>query len=120
MKFFNEVAKFYDLINFYFVIVLFRLIKDVKIKNNSTILDASCGTGSFLKVLSNNKTLKLYGIDVSRKMLEIEKKKLKDRAKLILTPVEKLTTKINSTIYFNNISTPLLIPGEDNKKIIGV
>jgi ubiquinone/menaquinone biosynthesis C-methylase UbiE len=90
LKFFNKVAKFYDLINLWFGIVLFRLIKEVKIKNNSTILDAGCGTGSFLKILSKNKTLKLYGIDVSRKMLEIAKKKLKNRAKLSLTPVEKI------------------------------
>jgi ubiquinone/menaquinone biosynthesis C-methylase UbiE len=89
-KFFNKVAKFYDLINFWFGIALFRLIREIKIKNNSTILDAGCGTGTFLKILSKNKTLKLYGIDVSRKMLEVAKKKLKNRARLSLIPVEKI------------------------------
>jgi ubiquinone/menaquinone biosynthesis C-methylase UbiE len=90
LKVFNKVAKSYDLTNFWFKIILLRLIKEVKIKNNSTILDAGCGTGSLLKILSKNKTLKLYGIDVSPKMLEIAKKKLKDRAKLSLIPVEKI------------------------------
>ena len=104
LKFFNKVAKFYDLINFWFGIVLFRLIKEVQIKNNSTILDAGCGTGSFLKILSKNKTLKLYGIDVSRKMLEIEKKKLKNREKLSLTPVEKIGYKNKFDYLFSIIA----------------
>jgi ubiquinone/menaquinone biosynthesis C-methylase UbiE len=104
LKFFNKVARFYDLVSFLFGIVLFRLIKEVKIKNNSTILDAGCGTGSFLKILSKNKTLKLYGIDVSRIMLEIAKKKLKDRAKLSLTPVEKIDYKNKFDYIFSIIA----------------
>jgi ubiquinone/menaquinone biosynthesis C-methylase UbiE len=74
LKVFNKVAKFYDLNNFWFKVILFRLIKEVKIKNNSTILDAGCGTGTFFNILSKNKTLKLYGIDVYPKMLEIARK----------------------------------------------
>jgi ubiquinone/menaquinone biosynthesis C-methylase UbiE len=90
LKVFNRVAKFYDLTNFWFKVILVKLIKEVKIKNNSTILEECCGTESFLNILSKNKTLKLYGIDVSRKMLGIAKKKLKNRVKLSLTPVEKI------------------------------
>lgn len=104
LKFFNKVAKFYDLVNFWFESVILRLLKEVKIKNNSTILDAGCGTGSFLNILSKNKTLKLYGIDVSRKMLEIAKKKLKDRAKLSLTPVEKIDCKNKFDYIFSIIA----------------
>jgi ubiquinone/menaquinone biosynthesis C-methylase UbiE len=104
LKFFNKVAKFYDLINFWFESVILRLLKEVKIKNNSTILDAGCGTGSFLNILSKNKTLKLYGIDVSRKMLEIAKKKLKNRAKLSLTPVEKIDYKNKFDYIFSIIA----------------
>jgi ubiquinone/menaquinone biosynthesis C-methylase UbiE len=104
LKFFNKVAMFYDLVSFLFEIFLFRLIKEVKIKNNSTILDAGCGTGSFLNILSKNKTLKLYGIDVSRKMLEIAKKKLKNRAKLSLTPVEKIDYRNKFDYIFSIIA----------------
>jgi ubiquinone/menaquinone biosynthesis C-methylase UbiE len=104
LKVFNKVAKSYDLTNFWFKIILLRLIKEVKIKNNSTILDAGCGTGSLLKILSKNKTLKLYGIDVSRKMLEIAKKKLKDRAKLSLTPVEKIRYRNKFDYVFSIIA----------------
>jgi ubiquinone/menaquinone biosynthesis C-methylase UbiE len=67
-------------------------------------LDAGCGTGSFLKILSKNKTLKLYGIDVSPKMLEIARKKLKDRAKLSLTPVEKIGYKNKFDYIFSIIA----------------
>jgi ubiquinone/menaquinone biosynthesis C-methylase UbiE len=104
LKVFNKVAKFYDLTNFWFEAILLRLIKEVKIKNNSTILDAGCGTGTFLNILSKNKTLKLYGIDVSPKMLEIAKKKLKDRAKLSLTPVEKIRYRNKFDYVFSIIS----------------
>jgi ubiquinone/menaquinone biosynthesis C-methylase UbiE len=104
LKVFNKVAKFYDLASFWFKVILVRLIKEVKIKNNSTILDAGCGTGTFLNILSKNKTLKLYGIDVSPKMLEIARKKLKDRAKLSLNPVEKIGYKNKFDYIFSIIA----------------
>jgi ubiquinone/menaquinone biosynthesis C-methylase UbiE len=92
------------LINFWFEIIILRLLKEVKIKNNSTILDADCGTGTFLNILSKNKTLKLYGIDVSPKMLEIARKKLKDIAKLSLTTVEKIGYKNKFDYIFSIIA----------------
>jgi ubiquinone/menaquinone biosynthesis C-methylase UbiE len=51
-KFFNKV---YDLVNFWFESVILRLLKEVKTKNNPTILDAGCGTGTFLNILSKTK-----------------------------------------------------------------
>ena len=104
MNFFNKIAKFYDLINFWFKNVLFRLLKEVKIKNNSTILDAGCGTGTFLKILSEKETLRLYGIDASSRMLEMAKKKLKNKASLILIPVEKINYKNKFDYIFSIIA----------------
>jgi len=66
------------------------LLKEINLKNSSKILDAGCGTGNFLEILSVNKTLELYGIDISPRMLEIAKKKLKNKAKLNLIDVEKI------------------------------
>lgn len=103
-NFFNKIAVLYDLIYFWFRIILAKLLKEVKIRNYSTILDAGCGTGTFLKILSKNKTLKLYGIDVSRKMLEMASKKLKSGARLVSIPVEKLNYKNRFDYIFSTIA----------------
>lgn len=79
--FFNFWAKYYDKEKI-FSKLLFNIVKktvnSVKIKNGSKILDIGCGTGNLLFLLEKqNKELKLYGIDVSEKMLKIAKKKVK-------------------------------------------
>jgi len=108
--FFNKIAKYYDnILGVWFNGLLRRLIKEVKIKDNSIILDAGCGTGSFLKIISKNKTLRLHGIDISPNMLEIAKSKLKNKAELNLIPVEKINYKnkfdyIFSTEAFHHYS----------------
>ena len=66
VKFFNLIAGYYD---FFFGNWIRKTQKKainvVKIKDNSKILDAGCGTGNFLKILENSKkNLSLYGIDI--------------------------------------------------------
>jgi len=91
VNFFNKIAKYYDkILGFWLNRVFKRLLKEINIENNSVILDAGCGTGNLLNILSKNKTFKLYGVDISPKMLEIAKMKLKNRAKLSLISVEKI------------------------------
>ena len=94
-RFFDKISKYYD----------FRLFKKwqesvkkvalemIDIKNNSKILDAGCGTGSLLSMLKKLKpSTKLYGIDISPKMLKIAKKKVKS-ANLKLSSVEEINKK---------------------------
>src|SRR3989344_2497200 len=113
IEFFNRIAKYYDILRIWLNKILKKLIKETKIKDNSAILDAGCGTGNFLKILSNNKTLKLYGIDISPKMLEIAKRKLRKKADLRLLQVENLKDK-NKFYYI--FSTEAFHHYEDQEK----
>src|SRR3989338_11199608 len=116
VKFFNLIAGYYD---FFFGNWIRKTKKKainvVKIKDNSKILDAGCGTGNFLKILENSKkNLSLYGIDISREMLRIAKGKL-NKPKLEIKSVEKMGFKDNSFDYvfsvdaFHHYSKPDLV-----------
>ena len=78
---FNEISPYYDFINniislfTHYFIKIFAL-KNLKIKDNSKILDLACGTGDIVKIVSKYypKT-DIIGLDISDKMLEIAKKK---------------------------------------------
>ena len=101
-EFFNKIAGYYD--KSIFKNLLFNPVKKavefVKVKKNSKILDAGCGTGNLLKILEDkNASLKLYGVDISKEMLKIARKKLKN-AKIKLEAAEKLSFKKN---YFDYI-----------------
>jgi ubiquinone/menaquinone biosynthesis C-methylase UbiE len=92
IRFFNRLSKHYDrsIFKFSLNLIFKRMLNEVRIKNNSEILDVGCGTGNFLELISENKTLKLHGIDISKEMLKIARKKLNRRASLKLAYVEKL------------------------------
>ncbi|MEK6935603.1 MAG: class I SAM-dependent methyltransferase [Nanoarchaeota archaeon] len=95
-KFFDMVARYYDsgILKAWLNGILERAWRQIKVNNNSKILDAGCGTGNFLKILEDeNKSLELYGIDISSQMLKIAKNKLKNKAKLSLVAVEKIKYK---------------------------
>ncbi len=116
IKFFNKIAKYYDkwVLGIWLNRILRKATTEVKIKDNSAVLDAGCGTGNFLKILENkDKTLKLYGIDISPKMLKIAGKKLKNKVELNLVAVEK----INYNCKFDYIfSTEAFHHYENQKK----
>ena len=103
-RFFDKFAKNYDrgIFKKYNEKRNKKIISNVNVQNNSKILDAGCGTGEVLRILSEihkNKILKLYGIDVSKNMLQVAKNKLKDKAKLKLISVEKANFKNKSFDY---------------------
>ena len=55
-------------------------VSDFFLPNNSLVYDIGCSTGSFIKNLADrhkNKSLKIYGIDEIKQMVEISKKKIK-------------------------------------------
>ena len=51
------------------------LLKDVAIKKGDKVLDLACGTGVITNLLYNKTQTDLYAIDISKKMIEIAKKK---------------------------------------------
>lgn len=101
-KFFNRVAPYYDkgIFNKWMTAKLIEMLQEVKLVKNSAILDAGCGTGNLLKLLSNqNKNFNLYGIDISREMLKIAGKKLEKGIILRLESIENAKFKNNFFDY---------------------
>ena len=75
---FDDVSSLYD-INEYFVITAKEMIKDLKVKNNSKVLDLSCGTGNVcLPLALKFPSSKIDAIDLSSSMLDIAMNKAKD------------------------------------------
>jgi len=103
-KFFKKIANYYDggLIGK----ILFKrtnnILKLSKVKKHSKILDVGCGTGNLLSLLSRDKTLTLYGIDLSKEMLRIAKNKLLKNAHLSLGSVNYLLKNYGQD-YFDYI-----------------
>lgn len=94
-RFFNGIARIYEsfLIRRWSINVQKKTIAYLNIKKNSKILDAGCGTGNLLKILSKRNDLKLFGIDISEEMLKIAKEKLNEKAKLKLESVQEINFK---------------------------
>ncbi|MBS3078730.1 class I SAM-dependent methyltransferase [Candidatus Pacearchaeota archaeon] len=121
-KFFNKIARYYD--NKIFLKYLTnsqnKMLDFIKIKENSKILDAGCGTGNLLHLLEKqNKKYNLSGIDISEEMLKIAKKKLIN-VKLKLQSTENIYFKesfdyVFSTEAFHHYSDYNLIMENFNK-----
>ena len=79
-----------------------KVLKLAKVKSNSIVLDVGCGTGTFLYLLSKDKSLKLHGLDLSKEMLEIATNKLKDKAILKLGSANNIS-KYYKKNYFDYI-----------------
>ncbi len=91
--FFNHWASWYDYsgISLWLRYVQRKVVNSLKIKTRNYLLDASCGTGELLKHLRKKVPLaKLYGIDISPKMLKVTRKKLGKQAVLKEGNVEQL------------------------------
>src|SRR3989344_3623929 len=112
---FNRIAKYYDnnILHSWFDKVQKKAIEiSIINKKNARVLDVGCGTGNLLLLLSKNKNLKLFGIDISPNMLLIAREKLrknKIKAELNLLAVEDLKEKnkydyIFSTEAFHHFS----------------
>ena len=117
---FNLAAKYYDnwLVKVLSKYEYKKIFKYIKIKDNLKILDAGCGTGNLLVNLNKKaKNLKLYGIDISEEMLKVAERKLENKVKLQLMPVEKIKFKENSFDYV--FSTETFHHFSDSKKSIG-
>ena len=80
-KLFDEISPYYDFLNniiSFFTHYLFKIIaiKDLKIKNNSKILDLACGSGDITKIISKiSPNTNVIGLDFSSEMLKIARKK---------------------------------------------
>lgn len=73
-----------------------EIIQRILNANPKKILDIGCGTGNVLIRLESNKDFKLYGLDISEKMIKIAKKNLKDRAELKVGDSEYIPWEDNS------------------------
>ena len=76
---FDEIASYYDYMNnkislgSHYIIKILAL-KQLVLRENMMILDACCGTGDFVRILSKS-GLRVIGLDFSKEMIKIAKSK---------------------------------------------
>lgn len=91
-KYFNTTAKDYD--NSHdgqFVKCMYdEIFNRVKSINPKTILDLGCGNGNILKMLENNTSASLYGLDLCENMIEEARKRLSNKITLTVGDSENL------------------------------
>lgn len=91
--FFNRAAMSYDASKKYQKVKLTfdSFLRAIQERDVCSVLDVGCGTGEFLRILSENlPEARLWGVDISEKMLEVAKEKLGDSAELILGDSEHI------------------------------
>ena len=102
IKFFDSWAGSYDKFVFGFWLRSMHsdVLKFIAKKQKLKILDVSCGTGEMLLLMLRrlNKP-DIYGVDISRNMLDIAKRKLKGRLKLKYADAALLPFKNNTFDY---------------------
>ena len=88
-------SKIYDLSRWSFLFGRKSIVKQLPLDRDAkaTILEVGCGTGQNLSQIAKRfRNAKLYGIDVSKDMIDISRKKVKsfgDRVELIQAPYQK-------------------------------
>ena len=92
------------------------MLKDIKIKKNSKILDAGCGTGLVAKVLSDMNFKNIVGLDYSMDMIKIAKDK-KIYTRLIQESLNK-NTSLRSNQFDIVLCTGVLTSGLVGAKAI--
>jgi ubiquinone/menaquinone biosynthesis C-methylase UbiE len=77
---YNQIAHEYDQsFDGKFTLPYNQLICDhVTLKNNESVLDAACGNGRLLRMLSQKARIDAYGIDISEEMIAAAKNSYKD------------------------------------------
>jgi demethylmenaquinone methyltransferase/2-methoxy-6-polyprenyl-1,4-benzoquinol methylase len=83
-KMFNNISKEYDILN---RVISFgidiswrkKIVKILKSKNPSTILDVATGTGDLAIAMVKTNAEKIIGLDISKGMLDVGIEKIKDR-----------------------------------------
>ena len=83
-KMFNNISKEYDILNrviSFGIDVSWRkkIVKILKYKNPSTILDVATGTGDLAIAMVKTNAQKIIGLDISKGMLDVGIEKIKDR-----------------------------------------
>jgi len=119
-KMFDNIAKTYDSLNNLLSLKIHLLwrknaIKKIK-KNPKTILDIGTGTGDFAIVAAKYTNAKIIGIDLSKKMIDVGKKKvlekkLNTRITFKIADAEKLPFKKNS---FDVITSGFVVRNFEN------
>lgn len=118
---FDEIAPTYDLLNHLLSINADKKWREkaashLNSQNTQNILDIATGTGDMIIQLSKFTNAKIYGIDISNKMLEIAKDKLKNlniKNEVILStmPAEKL---VYDDEYFDAITVAFGVRNFEN------
>ena len=90
--------------------------KDIKVKKDSKILDAGCGTGLVAQVLSDMNFKNIVGLDYSKDMLKIAKNK-KIYKRLIQESLNKKTS-LRSNQFDIVLCTGVLTSGHVGAKAI--
>lgn len=106
VKQFDLWAKFHQLFYLPFLLLNKKIVKIVNPSKETSVLDIGCGWGILLKELSlTNKKLKLYGIDISPKMVSIAKLKFSssEKVEIQVGTADKLPYKNNSFEYITCI-----------------
>ncbi|MBS3159959.1 class I SAM-dependent methyltransferase [Candidatus Woesearchaeota archaeon] len=76
---FKSLTRFFDLFLKTFMKeekIKKSFIKLAKLKDNFTILDFGCGTGTLLKIINKNVKSNLYGVDIDKHILNTARNKL--------------------------------------------
>ncbi len=85
----GKFAFLYDIFFDKFLKPMQNKVLEIILNNNcKKIIDIGCGTGSQCKLLSKN-GLEVVGIDASKKMIEIAKKKIIDKSEFIIGDITK-------------------------------
>ncbi len=72
---YNKISKVYDDVREEEVQVIQTILSQVKLNQNSLILDIGCGTGNYTNIIQRLTCSKVYGLDQSEGMLEKAKEK---------------------------------------------
>ncbi|MBS3126698.1 class I SAM-dependent methyltransferase [Candidatus Woesearchaeota archaeon] len=114
--FFDKWARTYDAPLFQFWMRKFYKPLLLVISDKDKVLDVSCGSGEFLRELSERTTAELHGLDLSSKMLAVANKKLKGKAHLQKGDVHNLPYPPDTFDYV--ISTEAFHHYDDQRKAL--